>query len=150
MKTNVKVGLKRRTFLAEAALGEHCIKGFWRFDRCHFEMHLFCGHILNRILQQFYFSSQPLRMKPFVVATRPGRFEVHALISLDKRWFVVDVELSVKAFQLALTYLHISFLREKQLTRQRFLSEIGSLSRCNFGLKLRNLPNFGRSSSGYQ
>lgn len=79
------MGLKRRTFLAEAALGEHCIKGFWRFDRCHFEMHLFCGHILNRILQQFYFSSQPLRMKPFVVATRPGRFEVHALISLDKK-----------------------------------------------------------------
>lgn len=145
MKTNVEVGLKRRTFLAEAALGEHCIKGFWRFDRCHFEMRLFCGHILNPILQQFYFSSQPLRMKPFVVATRPGRFEVHALILLDKRWFVVDVELSVKAFQLALTYLHISFLRENQLTRQRFLSDIGCLSRCNFGLKLRNLPNFGRS-----
>ena len=40
MKTNVEVGLKWRTFLAEAALGEHCIKGFWRFDRCHFEMHL--------------------------------------------------------------------------------------------------------------
>lgn len=73
-KTNVEVGLKRRTFLAEAALGEHCIKGFWRFDRCHFEMRLFCGHILNPILQQFYFSSQPLRMKPFVVATKTRTF----------------------------------------------------------------------------
>lgn len=138
------MGLKQRTFLALQP-GEHCIKGFLEVWQVSFWDASFLWPYSESNSSTVLFFVPAADCGPFVGATRPGHFEVHALISLDKRWFVVDVELSVKAFQIALTYLHISFLRENQLTRQRFLSEIGCLSRCNFGLKLRNLPNFGRS-----